>query len=113
MESPETLRGLEVIGDLNISLCSMAEERTQEEEHEEEEEPEPVYRPPPTPPPWSHHFSNHSWNSRVFWAPNGTRLSAQCHFTGSKNLSNSRAQSPPTSPRNGYAHIQNIMHGAV
>ncbi len=25
----------------------------------------------------------------------------------------SRAQRPPTSPRNGYAHIQNIMHGAV
>ncbi len=31
----------------------------------------------------------------------------------SKKLSNSRAQPPPTSPRNGYARIQNIMHGAV
>ncbi len=64
----------------------------------------------------------------VIWAPNGTRLSAWCHFTGPKNsripgpnplplatqkLSNSRAQSPTTCPRNGYAHIQNIMHEAV
>ncbi len=32
---------------------------------------------------------------------------------GSKKLENSRAQPPPTSPRNGYARIQNIMHGAV
>ncbi len=45
--------------------------------------------------------------------PNGTRLSARCHFTGSKKLENFRAQPPPTSPRNGYACIQNIMHGAV
>ncbi len=50
---------------------------------------------------------------RVFWAPNGTRLSARCHFTGPKKLSNSRAQPPPTSPRHGYARIKNIMHGAV
>jgi hypothetical protein len=28
-------------------------------------------------------------------------------------LLNSRAQLPPTSPRTGYARIQNIMHGAV
>jgi hypothetical protein len=34
--------------------------------------------------------------SRVFWAPNGTRLSARCHFTGPKKLSISRAQPPPT-----------------
>jgi len=47
------------------------------------------------------------------WAPNGTRLSAWCHFTGPKKLENSRAQSPPTSPRDGYARIQNIMQGAV
>jgi hypothetical protein len=46
-------------------------------------------------------------------APNGTRLSARSHFTGPKKLGNSRAQPPPTSPRNGYARIQNIMHGAV
>jgi hypothetical protein len=46
---------------------------------------------------------------RVFWAPNGTRLSARCHFTGPKKLSNSRAQPPPTSPHNGYARIQNII----
>ncbi len=50
---------------------------------------------------------------RVFWAPNGTRLSARCYFTGPKKFSNSRAQPPPTPPRNGYARIQNIIHGAV
>ncbi len=32
---------------------------------------------------------------------------------GPKKLENSRAQPPPTSPRNGYARIQNIMYGAV
>ncbi len=53
------------------------------------------------------------WNSQVFWAPNGTRLSASCHFTGPKKLENSRAQSSPTSPRIGYARIQNIMTVAV
>jgi hypothetical protein len=53
------------------------------------------------------------WNSQVFWAQNGTRLSARCHFTGPKKLENSSAQLPPSSPRNGYARIQNIMHGAV
>ncbi len=37
----------------------------------------------------------------------------QIHFTGPKKLGNSRAQPPPTSPRNVYAPIQNIMHGAV
>ena len=30
-----------------------------------------------------------------------------------KKLGNSRAQPPPTSPSNGYAGIQNIMHRAV
>jgi hypothetical protein len=59
MESPETLRELEAIGNLNVGLCSMTEEWTEVEEHEEVEgreegaEPEPVYRPPPTPPLWS------------------------------------------------------------
>jgi len=33
---------------------------------------------------------------RHFWAPNGTRLSARCHFTGPKQVSISRAQPPPT-----------------
>ncbi len=32
---------------------------------------------------------------------------------GPQKLGNSRAQPPPTSPSNGYAHIQNIMHRAV
>jgi hypothetical protein len=39
MESPETLRELEAIGDLNVSLCSMTEERTEVEEREEGAEP--------------------------------------------------------------------------
>ncbi len=34
------------------------------------------------------------------WAPNGTRLSARCPFTGPKKLSISRAQPPPTCPSN-------------
>jgi hypothetical protein len=41
-----------------------------------------------------------------FWAPNGTRLSARCHFTGPKKLSNSTpppllfspSHSPPSPP---------------
>jgi hypothetical protein len=45
------------------------------------------------------------WNSRVFWAPNDTCLSARCHFTGPKKLLNSRAQPPPTCPCYGYAVI--------
>jgi hypothetical protein len=53
-----------------------------------------------------------SFMHRVFGAPNGTRLSARCHFTGPNKLSNSRAQPPPTCPRNEYARIQNIMHRA-
>ncbi len=36
---------------------------------------------------------------KFFWAPNGTRLSARCHFTGPKKLSNSSAQPRPTSLR--------------
>jgi hypothetical protein len=60
MESPETLHRLEAIGDLNIRLCCMTKERTEEEEREEGAEPESVYRPQLTPPPWSSHFSNHS-----------------------------------------------------
>jgi hypothetical protein len=51
---------------------------------------------------------------RVFWAPNGIRLSARCHFTGPKKLSNSRAQPPPTCPYNGYARIQkNYARGCI
>jgi hypothetical protein len=49
----------------------------------------------------SHRFS-------MIWAPNGTRLSARCHFTGPKKLSISRAQPPPTCPSNGYA----VMHAS-
>jgi hypothetical protein len=61
LESPETVRRPEAIGELNISLSSMTEERTEEEEAKggEGAEPEPVFRPPPTPPPWSRHFSSH------------------------------------------------------
>jgi hypothetical protein len=45
---------------------------------------------------------------RVVWAPNGTRLSARCRFKGPKKLSISRAQPPPTCPRNVSACIKNI-----
>jgi hypothetical protein len=48
-------------------------------------------------------FLGPNWNSPIGWFP----------FHGAQKLGNSRAQSPPTSPRNGYACIQNIMHGAV
>ncbi len=59
-------------------------------------------------------YTNHFKSFLEFFlAPNGTRLSARCHFTGPKKLENSRAQPPPTSPRYGYSRIQNIMHGAV
>jgi hypothetical protein len=44
---------------------------------------------------------------------NEMALSARYHFTGPKKLEKSRAHPPPPSPRNGYARIQNIMHGAV
>ncbi len=49
----------------------------------------------------------------VFLGPQWHSLSARCRFTGPKKLLNSRAQPPPTFPRNGYVRIQNIMHGAV
>ncbi len=52
-------------------------------------------------------------NHLEFWAPNGTRLSARCYITGPKKLKISRAKHLPTCPSNGYARIQNIMHGAV
>ncbi len=42
------------------------------------------------------------WHRAELWVP-----------FGPKKLENSRAQPPPTSPRNVYARIQNIMHRAV
>ncbi len=44
---------------------------------------------------------------------NSTRLSARCHFTGTKKVSISRAQPTPTCPRNGYCPHQIITHRAV
>ncbi len=41
-------------------------------------------------------------------APNGTRFTAGCHFTGPKKVLISRAQPPPTCPRNGFACIKTI-----
>ncbi len=43
--------------------------------------------------PYWHYWGGASdfFESRVLWAPNGTRLSARCHFTGLKKLSISRA----------------------
>jgi hypothetical protein len=49
----------------------------------------------------------------LFWAPNGTPLTARCHFTGSKKVSISRAQPPPTCFCNGFARIETITYEAV
>jgi hypothetical protein len=43
------------------------------------------------------------WKSRVFWAQNGTRPSARCHFTGPQK--NFRIPGLNPGPRNGYARI--------
>ena len=54
------------------------------------------------------------WKSRLFWSPNGTRLTARCHFTGLKKVSISRAQSPPTCPRNGCCpHQKHYAQGRI
>ncbi len=50
---------------------------------------------------------------RLSLAPNGTCLTARCHFTGPKKVSFSRAQAPPTCPSNGFARIKSIMYRAV
>ncbi len=42
----------------------------------------------------------------------GNKLIDEFHV-GPKKLENSRAQPPPTSPSNGYARVQNILHRAV
>jgi hypothetical protein len=52
------------------------------------------------------------YEKRVFWAPNGTRLSARAISRGPKN-SRFPAPTHPTSPRNESARIKNITHGAV
>jgi hypothetical protein len=46
-----------------------------------------------------------SWALEIetFWAPNGTRLMARCHFTETKKLSISRDQPTPTCPRDLHA----------
>ena len=50
----------------------------------------------------------------VFWAPNGTRLSARCHFTGPKKLSISRFQPCPTCPSNGCCpHQKHYARGRM
>ncbi len=53
------------------------------------------------------------WKSRLFWASNGTHLTARCHCTSSKKISISRAQPPPNCPRNRFAPIKSITYGAV
>ena len=54
---------------------------------------------------WALEFPSYlgpTWNSPIGWTP----------FHRAQKTQNSRAQPPPTSPHNGYARIQNIMHGA-
>ncbi len=53
------------------------------------------------------------WKSQHFWAPNGTRLKARCHFTGPKNASISRAPPPSTFPHNRFAHIKSYTISAI
>jgi hypothetical protein len=38
---------------------------------------------------------------------------ALCHVAGPKKVSISRAQHPPTCPRNGFACIKSITYGAI
>ncbi len=50
----------------------------------------------------------------TFCAPNGTCFSARCLFTGPKKVSISRAQPPPTCPRNGFAlHHKHYVWGHI
>ncbi len=46
-------------------------------------------------------------SNETFWAPNGTRLTTRCHFTGPKKVSISRAQLFP------FARIKSITYGAL
>jgi hypothetical protein len=48
-------------------------------------------------------FLGPKWHSPISLMP----------FHRAQKLSNSRAPPPPSCPRNGYARIQHIMHGAV
>ncbi len=50
--------------------------------------------------PWILEFLGPKWHSPIGSMP----------FHRAQQISNSRAQPPPTCPRNGYACIQNIMH---
>jgi hypothetical protein len=61
-------------------------------------------------------FGSVKWHraDRHFWAPNGTRLSARCHFAGPKKLLIFRAQSPPTCPTNGCClHQKHYAWGRI
>ncbi len=53
------------------------------------------------------------WKSWIFEPQMTLAYQLDVISQGQKKLSNSRAQPPPTCPRNGYARIQNIMHGAA
>ncbi len=53
-------------------------------------------------------------NLEFFWAPNGSRLTARCHFTGPKKLSISRVQLPPTCPSNECCpHKKHFTRGRI
>ncbi len=52
--------------------------------------PASFYSPPPTPP-----LPHWRGGERLFWAPNGTRLTARCHFKKPQKVSISRAQPLP------------------
>jgi hypothetical protein len=48
---------------------------------------------------------------QVFWAPNGTRLSARCHFTGPKNSRLSGPNPLPLDQVMDAVRIKSITHG--
>ncbi len=50
---------------------------------------------------------------QVFWARNGTRLSARCHFTGPKNSRLSGPNPLPLAQVMDAVRIKSITHGAV
>ncbi len=52
-------------------------------------------------------------NLGFFEPRNGTRLTARCNFAGPKKVLISRAQPPPTCPRNGDSLIKSITYGVV
>jgi len=56
-----------------------------------------------------------SWNrlQEIFFGPQWHSPNGSMTFHSAKKVCISSAQSPPTCPRNGFAHIKSITNGAV